>query len=179
MLTRSLRPNNFDLLRILAAAQVVISHAAFHLHANLPHSLSGFIEKFPGVPVFFVISGFLISASYEKTKSLKTYFTNRALRIFPALWICLAFSILTVLVFGKVNFIQWKVIPWLFAQLSFLQFYNPDFLRSFGTGVLNGSLWTISVELEFYILLPLLYFFFRAEKSRTMAFIILFFVTLN
>jgi len=47
-------------------------------------------------------------------------------------------------------------LAWFFAQLTFFQFYNPDFLRGFGVGVINGSLWTIPVELEFYILLPLL-----------------------
>lgn len=40
--------------------------------------------------------------------------------------------------------------------MSFVQFYNPDWLRGFGTGVLNGSLWSIPVELQYYVLLPFL-----------------------
>ena len=47
---------------------------------------------------------------------------------------------------------------WSLCQLSFFQFYNPEFLRSFGVGVINGSLWTITVELQFYFLVPLMYF---------------------
>jgi peptidoglycan/LPS O-acetylase OafA/YrhL len=52
-----------------------------------------------------------------------------------------------------------KVAFWVFSQISLFQFYNPDFMREYGVGVLNGSLWTISVELQFYMLVPLLYKF--------------------
>jgi len=49
------------------------------------------------------------------------------------------------------NFISWSL-----AQITFLQFYNPDFLRSFGVGVINGSLWAIPVMLQFYLFYPLM-----------------------
>jgi len=179
MQIQKLRPNNFDLLRILAALQVAVMHGAHHLQVPLPVWLSKFLDLFPGVPIFFVISGFLISASYEKIQDVRTYSLNRALRIFPALWVCLAVSIATAIFFGGINFLQWKVVPWIFAQLSFLQFYNPDFLRSYGTGVLNGSLWTIAVELEFYVLLPMLYFLFRSLKSKIIPWILLFILFLS
>ena len=45
---------------------------------------------------------------------------------------------------------------WVVAQSTLVQFYNPEFLRTFGVGVVNGSLWTIPVELQFYLLLPIL-----------------------
>ncbi|MEK7945090.1 acyltransferase [Pigmentiphaga sp. YJ18] len=148
--------NNFDLLRIVAATQVLVMHGIEHLNLSKP-ALQNILSHFPGVPIFFVISGFLISASYERNPDLRSYFRNRALRIFPALWACLAFSIFLASVVGDVAFNNIELIPWLLAQVSFLQFYNPDFLRSFGVGVLNGSLWTISVELQFYVALPLIY----------------------
>jgi len=43
------------------------------------------------------------------------------------------------------------------GKTTILQFYNPEFMRQFGDGVLNGSLWTICVELQFYVLTPFLY----------------------
>jgi peptidoglycan/LPS O-acetylase OafA/YrhL len=53
---------------------------------------------------------------------------------------------------------------WAAAQLSFLQFYNPDFMRHYGTGVLNGSVWTICVELQFYVPIPLLYWLMHSRR---------------
>ena len=49
-----------------------------------------------------------------------------------------------------------KILVWVLAQATIVQFYNPDFMRTFGAGVLNGVLWTITVELQFYVLAPLL-----------------------
>ena len=50
-----------------------------------------------------------------------------------------------------------RFFGWLAGQLTFLQLYNPPFLRGFGVGALNGSLWTIPVEIGFYVLLPILF----------------------
>ena len=44
----------------------------------------------------------------------------------------------------------------LIGQLTLFQFFTPDALRDFGYGCPNGSLWTIPVEIEFYILIPLI-----------------------
>jgi len=75
--------------------------------------------------------------------------------------------------FGALNSVAIKdILTWALAQLTVLQFYNPDFLRSFGVGVVNGSLWTISVELCFYLVLPLIVFMIR--KSSRMTFVVLF-----
>jgi peptidoglycan/LPS O-acetylase OafA/YrhL len=138
--------NNFDLLRILAALQVAIVHVAGFRLATI----------FPGVPVFFVISGFLVSESFENAP-LQTYFLNRALRILPGLWMCIAVSIVIVSLNVPIDWGQFW--PWLLAQMTVAQSYNPPFLSTFGTGVLNGSLWTIPVEMQFYLLVPVLYRF--------------------
>ena len=150
-----LRVNNFDLIRLLAAGQVVALHAIEHLNAESLRPLANVLWYFPGVPIFFVISGYLISMSWDRAPSLRQYLWNRLLRIYPALWVCLLVSIAFFLIAGVRPAVS-EFIPWLVAQITIVQFYNPDFLRSFGTGVLNGSLWTITVELQFYFVLPLL-----------------------
>lgn len=158
------RQNNFDLIRLVAAVQVVLSHAIGHtgLRETLPewgqHAFDA-LAWLPGVPVFFVISGFLIMRSYERNRGdLAGYFRNRALRIFPALWVCLA---VTVVLLGVFGFLPWSYVfsrsftEWLLGQAGFVQFYNPEQFRAFGIGVANGALWTISVELQFYVFVPL------------------------
>lgn len=106
------------------------------------------------MPIFFVISGYLISRSFEKGHDLKNYFRNRILRIYPGLWGCLIVTILTATIFGKINFINFSTIPWVLAQIAGI-IYTPDILKNYGFGSYNGSLWTISIELQFYILLQL------------------------
>lgn len=155
--------NNFDLLRLLAALQVVYFHAKHHLGITLGgagEALSKVGQLFPGVPIFFVISGFLISRSYERSSSLHAYARNRFLRIYPALWVSFAVSLALLAALGALDtgFVATPAfLAWVVAQLSVGQSYHPSQLRSFGVGVLNGSLWTIPVELGFYVLLPLVY----------------------
>lgn len=147
--------NNFDLIRVIAALQVLVFHAIEHLSIDSLRVFGDWTSYLPGVPIFFVVSGFLISRSWERAPSARHYFANRLLRIYPALWVCLAVSIAIFLAAG----VRPPLAPfavWLAAQLTIGQFYNPDFLRGFGVGVVNGSLWTIVVELQFYIVLPLL-----------------------
>jgi peptidoglycan/LPS O-acetylase OafA/YrhL len=166
------RTNNFDLLRLLAALQVVHGHAVHHLNVQygaVGQRVSDMLALFPGVPIFFVISGFLISMSYERSTSLTVYARNRLLRIYPGLWACFGVSLLLLGVFGMLS-PAWIGTPgywgWIAGQITFVQFFNPDALRTFGVGVLNGSLWTIPVELQFYLALPLLYRFGLDAKSR-------------
>jgi peptidoglycan/LPS O-acetylase OafA/YrhL len=157
----TLARNQFNLLRLIAACQVLVVHGLNHLYYSGP--LVDALKLIPGVPVFFFISGLLIHQAYVRSRArspgLGAFFRNRALRIFPALWCVVLASAVMLTVVGYLQLTDWRAPSfwaWLFAQLSFAQFYNPDFLRGFGAGVLNGALWTISVELQFYLLMPVL-----------------------
>ncbi|MDR2512885.1 MAG: acyltransferase [Puniceicoccales bacterium] len=158
------RNNNFDLVRLFAASQVLFFHGAFHLKYSLGDFW--FLEAFKGVPIFFVVSGFLVSASFERSENVRGYFLNRSLRIFPALWVCLLATVGVILWYG-VSFRWCEFLPWLVAQSTFGQYYNPDFLRGFATGVMNGSLWTIPIELQFYLFFPCIFLLLRKIFSRT------------
>jgi len=129
---------------------------------------------FPGVPIFFLISGYLISLSYERNSKLKPYLTNRGLRIYPALWACLMVGILSIFwVTGLPEaFFTKKGAIWVFAQCTIGQFYNPEFLRGYGVGVLNGSLWTIPVELQFYLFVPIIYAVFKKRIVGGLLFLV-------
>ena len=160
--------NNFNLIRLFAALQVLVVHVYNHFEVSNLFVVA--LKGIPGVPLFFFISGFLITKTYVKKKSLGdiAYFINRAIRIFPALFLCVVITLLAVLATGylKDKDASWLHIGlWTLGQATFGQVYNPDFMRGFGVGVINGALWTILVELQFYVLTPILFSLFNKVKS--------------
>lgn len=176
---KDFRTNNFDLIRIVTATLVLINHSLSHLELETP----GFytvIQQFPRVPMFFIMSGYLLSASFERNGELKNYFTNRLLRIYPGLWACLIFTVIVFALAG-VNFMNKEAIPWFITQVLGV-IWTPAFLNDFGFGSYNGSLWTIVVELQFYLALPVIYFvgtlfsekFIKSKKTGNLYFYILF-----
>lgn len=156
--------NNFDLIRLFAALQVVHVHLITILGVQITifhNFLVKFFGFFPGVPIFFFISGFLITRSWMASSGVKNFFRKRALRIFPALIFSVFLALVLVILSGyytSENMSLKDLLVIFLAKITFFQFYNPDMLRGYGDGVLNGSLWTITVELQFYILTPLLFF---------------------
>jgi len=171
------RNNLFDFVRLYAALQVVLHHGASHLDYPLPDLVRA-LFAFPGVPIFFALSGFLVSISWINNSASpdgwKYYAVSRSLRIFPALWCAAIFGWFICLLFGKASFALSPLgFAWLLGQGSFVTFFNPDQLRDFGVGVMNGSLWTIPVEIQFYLLVPLFAFFlpwiFRRNRLSAVA----------
>jgi peptidoglycan/LPS O-acetylase OafA/YrhL len=157
--------NNFDIIRLLAALQVCFLHSVRFFKIE-PNIIINIIKMFPGVPIFFVTSGFLIAASWDRTPSIINYAKNRMLRIYPALCVCFIVSLIIMFTLFNPQIEIFKFIFWTFGQLTFIQFYNPDFFRGYGMGVMNGSLWTITVELQFYCLLPFIFMIFKKFNSK-------------
>lgn len=161
------RDNNFDLIRLLAAVQVLTMHGIAWLNVPLSPLAMEVADWFPGVPIFFVISGCLVTASFSRAPSAREYMRNRALRIFPGLWICLIVSYALVAARGELadNGLVLRTIAWFAANGTLFQFTG-----AFGTGVINGALWSISTELQFYILVPVFgVLVTRVIKSRATA----------
>ena len=140
--------NNINLLRLLAACQVVVSHMIGHFDlAPNDSPLVVAIRMFPGVPIFFLLSGYLIYRAWERDPNIWSYWTNRGLRIFPALWVAFAVTLAVLFLTGQFDGTARQTGLWIVAQLTIIQFYNPEFLRDFGVGVVNGALWSIPVEI--------------------------------
>jgi peptidoglycan/LPS O-acetylase OafA/YrhL len=161
--------NNFDLIRLLAATQVAMLHSIEHLEVPIG-DWELLVAYVPGVPAFFFISGFLISASWERNPNIRTFFSNRFLRIFPGLWAATLLAVVTLLIFGSGLDIRGNLstfVLWFFTQSTIFQAWTPGFLRGYGVGAVNGSLWTIAVELSFYVFIPFLYQAFRAFGRQT------------
>src|SRR5487761_1170379 len=91
------RDNNFNLLRFLAAFAVLISHS-FSLATGVSdaeplRAAYGLTWGDIAVDVFFVTSGFLVTASLLKRRSATAFVWARVLRIFPALWLMLFLTV--------------------------------------------------------------------------------------
>jgi peptidoglycan/LPS O-acetylase OafA/YrhL len=148
------RNNNLEWLRLIFAVQVVFCHSSSSLKFEIP----SFISHFPGVPAFFFVSGFLIYASYLNAPG-RRYFENRFLRIYPALvLVTLGGGGIVLLAHGWNDLINNFSIYalWFIAQTTLGQAYNPGLFRDVGIGVINGSLWTITTEILFYLCVPLI-----------------------
>ena len=168
----SLRVNNFDLIRLVAASQVLLSHMVLYFQLEPTSAFERFLLKaflnFPGVPIFFVISGFLISMSWERNATLQIYASNRFLRLFPALWACLILTIVVMLASGYLTSVPFSTQPflrWIFWQATIFQTYSIPLFQGFGVGVPNGSLWSIPVEMQFYVILPLAYWVLPRDRK--------------
>lgn len=153
---RASRDNALNTLKILAAIQIITLHSRVHLNLNIPAPILEIFDIFMGIPIFFMLSGFLIWKSIARSKSFGEYAFKRFIRIYPELWVGVAVELVAVLIFFKEK-INWLLLG-LFAltQGTILQFWTPDFLRSYGCGTPNGTLWTIGITIQFYIVAWLL-----------------------
>lgn len=152
------RVNNLNLIRLLAAFQVVIGH----LHQEFPVHQVKWLTMFNGVPIFFTISGFLIFWSFDNNPNVKQYFVNRCLRIYPALIAALVLSIILMFLLRVINIsvlTNTSFYLWICTQLTFMQEFTPEVVKGFGKGSVapNNPLWTISVEMLLYMFIPILY----------------------
>ncbi len=165
------RENNFNLIRLLAALQVVAYHVATHFHTafiGVAGRAFEVINWFPGVPIFFAVSGFLIPKSWQSDPG-KPYLIKRFLRIAPAYYVALFVSMATMLALGGLTpkiMLTKSFIGWFGLQLFTIQFTVPAGLKSYGVGNPNGSLWTIPVEVGFYIAVPILFWIGKKLQDR-------------
>lgn len=150
--------NSFNFIRLVAAVQVFLVHAIRHLHINVPVGVRYALSLFPGVPVFFILSGFLLWNSLNRSDNFKLFVQKRALRLYPELWAGVLLNAVIMLILYGTR-VQW--LPFLafqFTQATFLQFWTPDSLQGYGCGAPNGSLWTIGVMLQCYLVLWVIHF---------------------
>ena len=151
-----IRRDNFDALRLLAAIVVLVGHG-FVLTGSRPvPSVLGVPVHIIGLSVFFVISGYLISGSWQAGGGSARFLWHRVLRIFPALIVVIA---VTVFVVGPLAstvdlgpyFASGETWRYL-GNVSLVMTYDlPGVFRTHPTTAVNGSLWTLGVEFCCYL----------------------------
>jgi peptidoglycan/LPS O-acetylase OafA/YrhL len=148
-----MRPNNFDLARLILASIVVFFHCGVLSNSPSLTSLAA-LDSEAAVEGFFAISGCLIFASWERSPSLRDYVSKRARRILPAYYattgLCL---IIAMLIFHR-----YAVGKFILANITFANFLHPGvdgvFEHNPENAAMDGSLWTIRIELMFYCVVP-------------------------
>lgn len=153
--------NNFNLIRLFAAWLVIYGHAFAITGDAGPDVILRYVQmKFAGgmaVDVFFFVSGFLIAASLAR-HSLREYAIARVLRIYPALIVCV---LLTVFMLGPLVTTDagyWSdPVTWRYllktATLWDAMHVLPGVFDTHPNGGVNGSLWSLPIEVRLYLVL--------------------------
>jgi len=158
------RDNNFNLVRLMAAGLVLVSHSwpLTGTPGEPLERIADFSLGHLGVDIFFVVSGFLVTGSLLD-RPMRSFLRARALRIFPAL---AANSFGTALVIGPLvtalpwgrYFAAWDT--WRYALQNAVtwpmgvSWWLPGvFLGNPGGPAVNGALWSLPWELTMYVML--------------------------
>lgn len=154
-----------NLIRLLAAFQVLYGHTLAHMNIDSIPILGEFINFFSGVPIFFTMSGFLIWGSIGRSKNFGEYLKKRFWRIFPELWGAVAIELIVLLCLyhEPINWTQFGAFA--ITQSTIFQFWTPECLRGYGCGCPNGALWTICVLIQFYFFAFLVYKALHGRKT--------------
>lgn len=160
------RSNNFDLIRLCAALFVMFGHSFWiqPAAARVEPILSFTGLEYSGslaVYAFFLISGMLVTASYVRQKSALRFAVLRLARIYPGLFVCVLLSayVLNPLLStrGSVESLGSADAFNYFAKnvslLGGTAWNLPGLFENVALkGVVNGSLWTLPLEVKCYLL---------------------------
>lgn len=160
------RHNCINLIKLLAALQVMFGHMIEHLDLSGNDPVLRTTYFFRGVPIFFVLSGFLIWFSIEHTKTFGQYLKKRFWRIYPELWVAVFVEIIIIIVLFH-SWVPKQLFVFSVCQSTLFQFWTPESLRGYGVGTPNGTLWTIGVMVQFYIVVWPLHKLMKSRKFTT------------
>lgn len=147
---------DIQILRGLAVLQV----ALFHL------GIPGFASGFLGVDVFFVVSGYLMAMIYDPS-NIREFFLKRARRLLPAYFVVVIMVLLTTMMI---------TIPSDYSQVSSQGLFAIPFASNIGFWLENSyfdkstfkpllHLWSLGVEIQFYLTIPFLCGIFRRFRG--------------
>jgi len=157
------RSNNFDILRLALAVLVVLNHSyGLLLGPSAPEPMVVLTRGQVGfgdlaVDFFFVISGFLITASWINSRSLPRFLSKRIARIYPGIAVAILFCLIVVAPLGANHPAEYLhgLSPMTYlrslAELS-IPGQSEVFSNQAYPGILNLPLWTIRYEFLCYLM---------------------------
>jgi len=162
LIEESMKENNFDFLRLALAVLVIFSHAfplvtGTEIHEPLRVLTHGQMTCGAfAVDLFFVMSGFLIAGSAQRSRSIGSYLKKRVARIYPAFIVSAVLMALVVLPLSGGTFAEahWpaRLMDFALQTLRLREFHvKGAFADNPYPGVLNGSVWSIQYEFWCYL----------------------------
>ncbi|MEM1086391.1 MAG: acyltransferase [Pseudomonadota bacterium] len=152
--------NRFDLLRLVFATGVFLYHgvalAALDMDGVWEARLGQMAELC--IQGFFIVSGALVYGSWERSRGLSDYLGKRVRRLYPAYLVVIVCPALVSLAASSDLA---SVGRYLAANSVFLNFLEPNLPGLFEGNrfsEVNGALWTLKIEVMFYLSLPLIAF---------------------
>jgi len=169
-----MRNSNFDIVRLLAATTVLLTH--FGVWKG-----SLFWNAEIAVYCFFCISGFLITQSYLRSRTLGAYLKKRAARVYPPIVVV----VMALTTAGAINHAGVDYFRGVFSLLFFQDWIclspPPPQLRLFTevslqTTYAHGAFWTLVIEAQFYISLPPIIWMLRRHEKVSWALMMIMYV---
>jgi len=173
--------NDIEVLRALAVLMVIVHHAKNLINWPVP-ALDVFYRYFSGgvgVDLFFVISGFVIARSFvfrlaaaksteQQVSVVLSFWVRRFFRIIPLAWLWLGVILLATIIFNESGVFRNFSSNWGGAVAAILQVANIRFQDCFMNYDCGATFvyWSLSLEEQFYIVLPLLALIFRGYLAQ-------------
>lgn len=176
------RANSFDAIRYFLATSLICVHFFHICGIEQPWwVISGNLR----VKGFFVITGFLVLYSIIKRNNLASYAKKRFLRIFPAYAACIVLAWIAGMFLSDLSIAEFLTNPeswkYLFSNLLMLNFLCPDlpglFSDNLNTTAVNGSLWSMKVEVAFYVFVPIFVWLMK-KKGKAIPAVVIYLLTL-
>jgi peptidoglycan/LPS O-acetylase OafA/YrhL len=159
--------DNFVVIRLIMSLLVMITHFKVLTGGELLKWLPMSPEL--AVAGFFVISGYVIIASYEKLPVIRSFYAKRFFRMYPlyALVIILQTIAMSLFFIDDLGAQTYSIVRYFVVNmlmLNFLQYDIGGLLANSHNPGINPSLWTLKIEVMFYAVVPLLCWSFRRFK---------------
>ena len=164
-------------LRFIAAFAVAFSHGISHVWPwvgatpewySLLNSGAGV-----GMPLFFVLSGFVIQYNYSErireggSRALFNFFVARFARLYPLYFLCIAYDVMNSVSYEQPKPYTLEVLPYFLTMTQswfYIGFGNNALIYSLG--IIPSIAWSVSTEWFFYVAYPVICFLLAAMKSE-------------
>lgn len=158
-----LATNNFDLLRLLFASMVVVYHTGILSQSPALAWMQTWMSGDLGVQGFYVVSGFLVTMSFERCSSLWSFAEKRFRRIAPAYVIVVVGAAVLLVLISRLSWVEYfssrdwfSYVGWNLLLSNFVFPNLPGVFEGNYKQAVNGSLWTIKIEVAFYCMVPVI-----------------------